>query len=138
MDMHSCVAMATSVVVQDIPSKTHQPVTLSFHWLHSEIKVMYHSFQQSVFFQWPFVHYDEAQDVVYCHTWLVPWYTHIQGIGFHLGPLILLAANGTTSTTTVVAHFPNVFQQPVVTPLEEEERQQVLDPHPDTDWVGAL
>ena len=33
-----------------------------------QTKIVERSFQGSWFKQWPFLHYDEAEDSVYCHT----------------------------------------------------------------------
>ena len=66
-------AMATSVGEQDVSSKPHHPAagfqfpTRSF----GKTKVVHRSFQFTWFSQWPFLHYDEAKDVVYCHTCLM-------------------------------------------------------------------
>jgi len=47
----------------------HQPTNLVFpKRAFGKTKVVYRSFQPSWFKQWPFLHYDESNDVVYCHT----------------------------------------------------------------------
>ena len=53
----------------DLPEEPHQPVAFTFpkREYGKTIKVRC-SFQRQWFRVWPFLHYDEAQDVVYCHT----------------------------------------------------------------------
>ena len=40
----------------------------SFLSVHSGRSVVLRLFQQSWFTQWPFLHYDESNDLAYCHT----------------------------------------------------------------------
>ena len=65
--------MATSVGEQDIHSKPHHPAA-GFKFpprSFGKKKVVQLSCQLFWFSQWPFLHYDEAKDVVYCHTCLM-------------------------------------------------------------------
>ena len=53
----------------DIPVVPHQPTTLEFpKKAFGKTKVVYYAFQPTWFKQWPFLHYDESKDAVYCHT----------------------------------------------------------------------
>ena len=62
--------MATYVV--PVPSKPHQPVNFKFPKRSlGKKKPVYRSFQSSWFRQWPFLHYDEANDLAFCHTCLL-------------------------------------------------------------------
>ncbi len=55
-----------------LPSKPHQPLDFSFPKRSFGQKApVLRSFQQSWFSQWPFLHYDETQDLVFCHTCLL-------------------------------------------------------------------
>ena len=63
--------MATSLMVASVPEKPHQPTNLTFPKRSFGQKGVLRCFQSSWFTQWPFLHYDEAQDVTYCHTCLM-------------------------------------------------------------------
>ena len=53
----------------EIPLVPHQPKSLTFpKGAFGKTKVVYRSFQPMWLKQWPFLHYDETKDVVYCHT----------------------------------------------------------------------
>ena len=53
----------------EISSLPHQPTAFSFpKRSFGKKNVSLRSFQASWFRQWPFLHYDEARDVVHCHT----------------------------------------------------------------------
>ena len=59
--------------VQDIPDKPHQP-SASYKFpkrTFGQKKPVSRSFQPAWFSQWPFLHYNEANDVAYCHTCLL-------------------------------------------------------------------
>ncbi len=57
------------------PSTPHQSHDFEFPKLSfGKNKPVLRSFQSSWFSKWPFLHYDEANDSVYCHTCL---------LGFH-------------------------------------------------------
>ena len=60
-----------SVIVVDPPtSKPHHP-DLTFKFPKRSFgkkKPVYRSFQSAWFVQWPFLHYDQSKDPVYCHT----------------------------------------------------------------------
>ena len=57
------------VDLPNIPSAPHQPTNFEFpKRAFGKTKVVYRSFQPTWFKQWPFLHYDETNDVVYCHT----------------------------------------------------------------------
>ena len=52
-----------------IPSRPHQPTAFSFpKRSFGKKKVTFRSFQVSWFRQWPYLHYDEARDLAFCHT----------------------------------------------------------------------
>lgn len=52
--------------------KPHQPITFSFPKRDlGKTKVLQRSFQPSWFKRWPWLHYDEFKDVVYCFTCLM-------------------------------------------------------------------
>ncbi len=56
----------------DVPDEPHQPLTFTFPKCSFGRKSpVMRSFQPAWFSQWPFLHYDEAKDVVYCHTCLL-------------------------------------------------------------------
>ena len=53
----------------DIPLQPHQPTNYLFpKRSFGQMKAVYQSFQMSWFLQWPFFHYNETADTVYCHT----------------------------------------------------------------------
>jgi len=53
----------------DLPAEPHQPSSFNFpKRCFGQKKPVYCSFQRQWFVNWPFLHYDEAQDVVFCHT----------------------------------------------------------------------
>ena len=55
--------------IPDLPSSPHQPSGFVFPKRpFGKAKVVYRSFQKSWFKEWPFLHYDEAKDVAFCHT----------------------------------------------------------------------
>ena len=54
----------------DIPDSPHQP-SPGFKFpkrSFGKATVVFRSFQSTWFRQWPFLHYDEANDLAYCHT----------------------------------------------------------------------
>ena len=56
----------------DVPDKPHQPVAFNFpKRSFGKKNSVQRSFQASWFSQWPFLHYDEANDAVFCHTCLL-------------------------------------------------------------------
>ena len=57
-------------VVPDLPPARHQPSRCFVFPKRTFGKknVVWRSFQQSWFNQWTWLHYDEANDVTYCHT----------------------------------------------------------------------
>ena len=56
----------------DIPAKPHQPTTFRYpKRSFGKKKVVQCSFKASWFAKWPFLHYIESKDVVFCHTCLV-------------------------------------------------------------------
>jgi hypothetical protein len=68
--------MATAAVhvgpAVDVPDQPHQPLTFSFpKRSFGKTAPVFRSFQPSWFSQWPFLHYDETNDVAYCHTCLM-------------------------------------------------------------------
>lgn len=53
----------------ELPASPHQPSMFVFPKRpFGKTKVVYRSFQKSWFKEWPFLHYDEAKDVAFCHT----------------------------------------------------------------------
>lgn len=71
----AAVRMATSTSVSvtvDIPAKPHQPLTFQYPKRSFGVKkVVQCSFKPSWFAKWPFLHYIESKDVVFCHTCLL-------------------------------------------------------------------
>ena len=62
-------AGTTRFILPDLPSKPHQPASIIFpKRSFGKTKVVQRSFQSSWFQKWPFLHYDESKDVVFCHT----------------------------------------------------------------------
>ena len=53
----------------ELPCSPHQPSDFTFpKRSFGKTAIVWRSFQPSWFKQWPFLHYDEANDVAYCHT----------------------------------------------------------------------
>ena len=66
--MASATTSLDSVVIS---SKPHQPLSIRFpKRSFGKKRTVERSFQPSWFTNWPFLHYDEAKDAVYCHTCL--------------------------------------------------------------------
>ena len=60
---------SSSAEFPDITVSPHQPVDFNFPKRPFGVKsIVYRSFQATWFKQWPFLHYDELKDAVYCHT----------------------------------------------------------------------
>ena len=65
------LALATSqLATTDLPECSHQPGPdfLSPKQLFGKKSVVQGSFKHSCFSKWPFLHYNEAEDTVFCHT----------------------------------------------------------------------
>ena len=64
---------ASFVITEDVPDAPHQPdAQFRFPKRSFGKKTLVHrSFQHSWFGKWPFLHYKETVDVVYCHTCLL-------------------------------------------------------------------
>ena len=68
-------SIASSLQSQEVPGNPdspHQPDS-AFKFpkrAFGKTSVMHRSFQHSWFEKWPFLHYNEANDVAYCHTCL--------------------------------------------------------------------
>ncbi len=63
------MAMSTDNVFPELPYQPNQPKTIEFPKRAYGKKVIVKcSFQSRWFSLWPFLHYNEAEDVVYCHT----------------------------------------------------------------------
>ena len=67
--------MATSSIAssQEVPDSPHQPDS-AFRFpkrVFGKTSVVHRAFQHSWFEKWPFLHYNEANDVAYCHTCLL-------------------------------------------------------------------
>ena len=64
--------MASSSRFPDLPevsSSPHRPSNISFpKRSFGKTTVVQRSFQPAWYKQWPFLHYDEANDLAYCHT----------------------------------------------------------------------
>ena len=55
-----------------VPDQPHQLLTFTFPKRSFGKKALvFRRFRPSWFSHWPFLHYDEANDVVYCHTCLL-------------------------------------------------------------------
>jgi hypothetical protein len=53
----------------EIPALPHQPAEFKFPQRAFGVKsVTFRAFQAKWFKQWPFLHYSESEDLVYCHT----------------------------------------------------------------------
>lgn len=65
--------MATSLNLPEVQDSPHQPgVSHKFpKTSFGKASFTQRSFQVQWFQQWPFLHYDENKDVVYCHTCIV-------------------------------------------------------------------
>ena len=66
-----CLSMASTSgdSLADFPTKPHQPRSLVFpKRVFGSTKTVERSFQQNWFDKWPFLHYDEVKDSVFCHT----------------------------------------------------------------------
>ncbi len=64
--------MASFDVMEDVPETPHQP-SPSFIFpkrLFGKTNIVKRSFQHCWFEKWPFLHYKESSDVVFCHTCL--------------------------------------------------------------------
>ena len=62
----------TSVTAQEIPEDPHQPTAISFpKRAFGKKGDVLRSFQSDWFKKWPFLHYNETNDVVFCHTCMV-------------------------------------------------------------------
>lgn len=66
------MAAKSFVVAEDVPDAPHQPEAGYQYPKRSfgNKNVVHRSFQQSWFEKWPFLHYKETSDLVYCHTCL--------------------------------------------------------------------
>ena len=52
----------------DLPSSSHQPLDFGFpKHAFGKTSVVQRLFQAAWFKQWPFLHYDEANDLAFCH-----------------------------------------------------------------------
>ena len=61
-----------AAVPEVVPSEPHQPLAFKFpKRVFGKIKSVNRSFQPAWFNQWPYLHYNESKDVVFCHTCLV-------------------------------------------------------------------
>ena len=54
--------------IPNSPTSPYQPLEFMFpKWPFGKIKVVYRSFQKSCLKEWPFLHYNKAKDVAFCH-----------------------------------------------------------------------
>ena len=66
----STATTASEPTAQDIPDKPHQP-SANYKFpkrTFGQKKPVSRAFQSAWFSQWPFLRYNEANDVAYCHT----------------------------------------------------------------------
>ena len=64
--------MSRFTIERDVPEKLHQPKNFSFpKQSFGQKTVVYCSFQPNWFLKWPFLHYEESSDEVFCHTCLM-------------------------------------------------------------------
>ena len=64
--------MLQFTIERDVPEKPHQPKNFSFlKRSFGQKTVVYRSFQPNWFSKWPFLHYEESSDEVFCHTCLM-------------------------------------------------------------------
>ena len=69
LKMASCLSLSSRSDLPELPSSPHQPSSFTFPKRCFGNKVIVQrSCQRSWFERWPFLHYDEGKDVVYCHT----------------------------------------------------------------------
>ena len=67
--MASCLSLSSRSDLPELPSSPHQPSSFTFPKRYFGNKVVVQrSCQRSWFERWPFLHYDEGKDVVFCHT----------------------------------------------------------------------
>ena len=67
--MASSLTEITTQKFADIPERPHQPLNFPYPKRSFEKKsVVQRSFRPSWFSQWPFLHYEESRDLVFCHT----------------------------------------------------------------------
>ena len=65
-------AMSRFIIERDVPEKPHQPKTYRFpKRSFGQKTVVYRGFQPDRFLKWPFLHYEESWDEVFCHTCLM-------------------------------------------------------------------
>ena len=68
--MASAFSLSLESVI--IPTKPHQPLSFNFpKRSFGKKRTVERSFQPSWFAKWPFLHYDESKDAVFCHTCLM-------------------------------------------------------------------
>ena len=65
----NCNGQLLALCCADLPPTPHQPSGHRFpKRAFGKKTVVWRSFQQSWFNQWTWLHYDEANDLAYCHT----------------------------------------------------------------------
>ncbi len=70
--MAASLQMSLQVKSMDVPTEPHQPTNLKFpKRFFGQKKIVERCFQEVWYTKWPFLHYDEAKDVVYYHTCLL-------------------------------------------------------------------
>lgn len=71
-DMMATGLATLPVITEDVPETPHQPgPQFSFpRRSFGKKTVLNRSFQHAWFLKWPFLHYKESSDTVYCHTCL--------------------------------------------------------------------
>ena len=61
--------MASSSPLPELPPEPHQPHSIQFpKRAYGKKKIVCCSFHPHLFVTWPFLHYNESDDAVYCHT----------------------------------------------------------------------
>ena len=67
--MHSSLTEIMTQKFADIPERPHQPLNFPYpKRSFGKKSVVQRSFGPSWFSQWPFLHYEKSQDLVFCHT----------------------------------------------------------------------
>ena len=68
-ECHKIAGSSSKVALPNLPEKPHQNVNFSFpkrqYGRNNPVKC---SFKTSWFASWPFLHYNEADDTVFCYT----------------------------------------------------------------------
>ena len=72
MIMAAGSSRVSEVVFESISEEPHQPKAINFpKRSFGKKNPVFRSFQQEWFTKFPFLHYDEAKDIVFCHICLI-------------------------------------------------------------------